>query len=460
MQRRTSQLAIAFSPTFKRQTTWDTPLDPSELTASFPATSRNWITTDETVEDVFDCTGEDFLIERVTGRFSRLTIDFDVDPQLLTGWLAFAYGVAAAPSGGVNEIQRLTGAGIVAGTWQGRFTNDYNMQLSAALAAAATAANIQTALRAMSNIGSPNASTAGGPIGTAPVDITFSGPLGNQPLARLQILSALTGGGSIAVTTPTPGVGRTHLISRLGVGSYTLPFTTFYIGFRGSDRDPLILMNAVVDSIRCRGNSRGTVTATVTIVFSAPDETEASDIATGFIMPDCLDIEPARFGDCDFLVEGESLFVDNGARWGNGSGLPLWQSFEYGFDNGVVARFDRQGVDVTRLERANRRPSYINFGILGERGDPLYVAAANHSPRYVTSGALRVGPVSNNCLINVPQGILKLDDPAITFDSPGGGEPESIIRAIMRPKKIHGNSNTPSNVTATVEQDVAYLIAA
>lgn len=459
MQRRTSQLAIAFSPTFKRQTTWDTPLAAGELTAAFPATSRNWITTDETVEDVFDCTGEDFLIERVTGRFSRLTIDFDVDPQLLAGWLAFAYGVAAAPSGGTNQVVSLTGVDNVGGTFQMRFTHDYNMQLSAALAHNVNAAGAQTAFRAMSNIGNAGINVTGGPLDTDPLLLEFAGPLGNQPLALPQILSALQGG-TVTPLITVPGVGRLHNISRLGVGSYTLPFTTLYVGFRGSDRDPLILKNVVVDSIRCRGNSRGTVTATVTLVFSSPDVNDATDIASGFIMPECLDIEPARFGDCDFIVEGESLFADDGARWGNGSGLPLWQSFEYGFDNGVVARFDRQGVDVTRLERANRRPSYINFGILGEQGDPLYNAGANHSPRYVTSGALRVGPANNNCIINVPQGILKLDDPAITFDSPGGGEPESIIRAIMRPKKVHGNSATPSNVVATIEQAGAYLIAA
>ena len=36
--RRSANLAIAFSPTFKRQTTRGTPLDASELTRAFPAT--------------------------------------------------------------------------------------------------------------------------------------------------------------------------------------------------------------------------------------------------------------------------------------------------------------------------------------------------------------------------------------------------------------------------------------
>lgn len=458
MQRRTSQLSLAYSPTFKQQLGFDQPLDPeAELTKALAVTSRNWYTTEETVEDVHDCTGEDFLIERVTSRFSRLTIDFDVDPTILTGWLALTYGVAGNPSGGVNEVQTLTGAGLTAGTWQNRFTNDYDMQLSAALAWNSTASAIQTALRAMSNIGVAGVGAAGGPINTDPVVLTFAGTLANQPLALLEILSALATG-SIEVDRTTPGVGRSHAISRLGVGFYTLPRTTLVIGFRGSDRDPLILMNVVVDSIRCRATTRGTVTATVVLVFTTPDTDNTDFIAAGFIMPDCEDIEPSRFSDCDFLLEGESLFAVDGARWGTGSGNPGWQSFEYGLDNGVIARFDGQGVNPTRLERANRRPSYINFGFLGEEGDPLYLAAQKHSPRYTTSGALRIGPASKNCLIACPQGILKLGDPAVTFDAPGGGEPESIIQAIMRPRKVKGNSATPTNVLATVEQAVGYLL--
>src|SRR5688572_1746269 len=106
--RRASKLTIAYAPDWIQQSAWDVPLVNGDITRAFPATSRNYLDIEETTEDVMDCTGEDFLFEILTGQFARLTIDFDVDPELLAGWSAFTFGVADSPSGGTDEVQTET----------------------------------------------------------------------------------------------------------------------------------------------------------------------------------------------------------------------------------------------------------------------------------------------------------------------------------------------------------------
>lgn len=450
MQRRSSQLTVAMSRTFKRQTSWDVPLGASEMNIAFNATSRNYLTREETVEDIYDCTNEDLLIELVTARFRRLVLDFDVDPNMLAGWTSFNYGVAAAPSGGVNEIQTLTGGGGLTGSYQARFTVNYNTQTSAAIPIGSTAAATTALLEAMPNIGAGNVLCAGGPLNTAtPMTATFQGALADLDVGTIEILSALAGG-SITVDETTPGQGRLHAISRLI--AYALPYTTLYVGFRGSDKQPVIFKNVVADVIRCRSTNREKVTATVQLIGSADLQH-----ASAYTMPACYDIEPVRFGDCALLVNGSDLYQTGSVYNDPLNNIPLIRDWEYYHENGVEAKFDGQGIDVTRLERADRRPSGLTFGVLGEEDDPLYILGNQDKPRTIASGILRVGTANNNCKFNVPQGILKLENPPIRFE---GRDNESNLRLMLRPKKISGDNTTPSNVSATTKQTTAYLVAA
>jgi hypothetical protein len=239
--------------------------------------------------------------------------------------------------------------------------------------------------------------------------VTFQNALGNRPIDLIEILSAITGGG-IAVTTQTAGQGLAHAILALAVGLYEVPLTTLYIGYRGSENDPLILPNVGVDSVRCRASATDNnriVTATVVLVFPTPDVDDPAQRATGFVMPVCMDIEPLEFGQCDLLLEGESLFDPDGPRWGDGSQIAPWRDFEYGFDNGIVTGLSAntgKGIDITRLLRANRRPSYINFGAFGDESSPIYLAASRaKTRRYVTSLDLQIGPPAENALIRAPR---------------------------------------------------------
>jgi hypothetical protein len=116
---------------------------------------------------------------------------------------------AGVPVNGVSEVQRLTITGTPTG---GTFTLTWSGQTTAAIAYNATAAVVQAALEALSNIDVGEVACSGGPLPGTAVDITFQNGLGgkNQPAATTT--DSLTGGSSpaSAITTPTPGVQGTY----------------------------------------------------------------------------------------------------------------------------------------------------------------------------------------------------------------------------------------------------------
>lgn len=431
--RRSSQLTVAFSPKWLKQPAWDTPIGADELTAAFPATSKNYLDIDETNEEVFDCTGEDFLFELLTRRVARLNLEFDVDPDILAGMVAFAYGVAASPSGGTNEVQTMT-INATGGTYSLVVTKGANSQITAPIAYNANAAAIQAALEALSNVDAADIVVTG----TGPFVFTFSGTnYTKQEVSMITVNTFLLTGGTATIVETTPGVGQTHAISR--ISAYTLPLMTFYIGFRGSDKQPLIFKNVVVNLVRVRATSAipNKVTATVELIGSADLQT-----AVGFTMPACMDIIPVRFGDCQMSLGGIDYIAQN-----------LGREFEVFVQNDVVPQYDGAGVDMTRAERADRRPSGMNLFILGEIGDAVEIQARNKTTLPVF---VRVGPSTKNVKFTAPQGLVKRQPTPIRF---GGDPAESELAILVRPRKISGDSTTPTTVTAVTSQATAYLTA-
>lgn len=109
-----------------------------------------------------------------------------------------------APPTLTDEVQRITITGTPTG---GSFTVTYAGQTTAAIAYNATAANVKSALEALSNIGVGDVLCTGGPFPGTPVDVTFSGALSGANIAQMTATSSLTGGSSpaVAVTTITEG---------------------------------------------------------------------------------------------------------------------------------------------------------------------------------------------------------------------------------------------------------------
>jgi len=102
----------------------------------------------------------------------------------------------------VNEVQTITMTGPpTAGT----FTLTFNGQTTAPIAYNATASTVTTALKALNNIGSNDVSSSGGPFPTTPVVVTFQGDLEDTDVAQMTATGTGLTGGTVAVTTTTPG---------------------------------------------------------------------------------------------------------------------------------------------------------------------------------------------------------------------------------------------------------------
>lgn len=94
----------------------------------------------------------------------------------------------------------------------GTFTLTYSAQTTSAIAYNATAAQIQTALEGLSNIDPGEVRVTGGPVNSAPVFITFTGALGNQPITMTASFASITPApGTSAATSVQTGVAVTAL---------------------------------------------------------------------------------------------------------------------------------------------------------------------------------------------------------------------------------------------------------
>jgi hypothetical protein len=103
---------------------------------------------------------------------------------------------------GTNEVQTLSTTGTVTA---GTFTITYSGQTTAAIAYNATAATVQAALEALSNVAVGDVAVTGGPLPATPAVITYTGNLGLQNVAAITTTDTLTGGAT-AVATTTGGV--------------------------------------------------------------------------------------------------------------------------------------------------------------------------------------------------------------------------------------------------------------
>jgi hypothetical protein len=107
---------------------------------------------------------------------------------------------------GTNEVQTITVTGTPTG---GNFKLTFQGAQTANIAYNAIASAVQSALEALSTIGSGNVLCSGGPLPGTPVTVTFQGTLAAQSLPQMTAdSSGLTGGTTptATVTTATEGV--------------------------------------------------------------------------------------------------------------------------------------------------------------------------------------------------------------------------------------------------------------
>lgn len=113
-----------------------------------------------------------------------------------------------------NEIQRVTITGTPTG---GTFTLTFSGQTTAGIAYNATAATVQAALEALSNIGVGDVVATGGPLPGTAASVEFTGVfVGTNPADMTASAAGLTGGSSPAVTiavTQATGKVAAHVLN-------------------------------------------------------------------------------------------------------------------------------------------------------------------------------------------------------------------------------------------------------
>lgn len=120
---------------------------------------------------------------------------------------------------GVNDVQTITTTGVPTG---GNFTLGFNGQVTGNIAFNATAAQIKTALGALSRIGTNNIDVTGGPLPTA-VAVRFMNAMGSAPQPNITLASnALTGGSSptVSIAHTTTGVAGDPIKMMIETGPF------------------------------------------------------------------------------------------------------------------------------------------------------------------------------------------------------------------------------------------------
>jgi hypothetical protein len=108
---------------------------------------------------------------------------------------------AAEIEAGVNEIQSLVATSASSGT----FTLSFRGQTTGAIAYNANAGAVQTALVALSTIGTGGVVATGGPLPGTPVVLTFGGNLAGYDQPLITADNTLLVGGTAVITQTTPG---------------------------------------------------------------------------------------------------------------------------------------------------------------------------------------------------------------------------------------------------------------
>ena len=117
-----------------------------------------------------------------------------------------ASGLYAPYSGPRSEVQTVTITGAPTG---GTYTLTFSGQTMAAIPYNATAAQVKTALEALSNIAVGEVAVSGGPHPGTAIVVTFGGQYMGDDVPQMTATSSLTGGTSpaVAVATTTAGGG-------------------------------------------------------------------------------------------------------------------------------------------------------------------------------------------------------------------------------------------------------------
>jgi hypothetical protein len=434
---RGNNIALLMSGVGKKQVDKDTPLDLADLDTRINVTSRNWVNTDKTIEEILDCVAQEVTGKETTRMIRRLPIEGEFTARIAAVLAAYTWGVAAAPAGATaNEVWTIQ-VDATGGSWTFTLTYD-GMTRTATIPVGATAAKLKYLLESMDNIGFGNTTV------TLLVDtytITF---VGHRAAAAIPVPviddTLVTGGGAaVTYTEVTPGSQRSHNVTELPPTEYQPPYTSFAIAFEDEAGSERLLSGACLDNLRFTGAANnGKVTFAGDII--------ARDLlpAEGLVIPACVVYRPVRTADC--------LFTHNAVDY-----TDILKEFEFSYANNLLTgdtAYTGRSVRPSRLERANRRTRQLTYGLLGGVTTAVYQEAeANPEADVKRADVLRIGTAGDSLDINIPNGLTELNTGGgISFD---GESEEAVERFIVTPTKQ--GVTLPTNVVARVPIAVQML---
>ena len=406
------KLVLAFSSEFMAQAAFDTPIAQADIDARHPMTTPAFHSIIPFREETRDCSGENVIIENITGKIARFTITFDATAKLIAGWFAYLQGVAAAPTGTpADETQTIALGGATGGTATFNLDNEGLSGASGSVAttAALTAAQVQAALESARAIKPGNVAVTGSAGG--PFTVTFQGDLAKANIPLMTVDDDSTGGSGVTVTAGTTGANKLHAITR--TTTERPPLFSLIEGFEGETNGTKRYKNLVLNDWTLQANRRGKVTLTVT-AFGDP----TAEVLTGYTMPACVTQSPIRTKDIRVSVGGDWITDD-------------LREFNYTESNNIdvsedALRFD----DITpdQLERGDRTAS-MNILSLGAPTSDMYVFAEDEDDAFAAS-VIAIGRPGERLTIYNPRVQYRLEDSLVEFV---GTRNKSAFRLIGRP---------------------------
>jgi hypothetical protein len=439
------QLFFAMSSTGKRQTDRDTPIPGAQIDERINITSRTFVGTEKTVEEIFDCIGEEVVDREVTRMLRRISIEAPYNPNVAARYIAYVKGVVASPSGtSTNKRVAITIAGATGGTYFLTLPAYDGLpdEPTAAIPYNVTASQLKYIIESLDNIGYGN--TIVTDLGGGVMQVEFTGKRATAPVPTFTAdATGLTPGGgaaTVVVAQTQAGAQRTHAITENP--DYQNYYTSFVVGFEdepGSERE---LVGAQVESVRVNA-PEGNAAMTMTIDIVARDLIPVP----GYAVPACTTPRPMRLSDCALTHNAADL-------------MPNLIDYSYEYRQNVVTgvpAYTGRGVKPSRLERGRRRTRTFTFRMLGGITQALRLEAeTNPEAKIHRATVLRMGTPGENVTETIPNNLL-------TVDQAGGGvdfqaeTDSSINRFVSAFDKIGGVA--PSSSVAYIPQATALLQA-
>lgn len=244
---------------------------------------------------------------------------------------------------GTNEVQTVTLSGSPSA---GTFTLSYGTQTTGPIAYNATAADVDTALEALSNIPAGGVTCTGGALPGSLVTVTFTGALGYTDVSQLVINDT---GLKVIVTETTPGVTATNEVQSISLtgsphgGTATLTYdgqTTSSLAYNASAATVQTALEALSNlapgDVVCTGGPwpaaivltfGGTLAATNVVALTGTSSLNNGTVTETSLSPITQTVTTANSGPNDLTVA---------ANW-SGETVPV---------NGDVVVFDQGTSDV------------------------------------------------------------------------------------------------------------------